>query len=198
MTAATGKLVVISGPSGAGKSTLVERLMATLGDRVRLSISATTRPPRAGEKADRDYHFLSAEEFARRRQAGEFLECAEVYPGLWYGTLRSEVTPFLEAGKSVVLEIDVQGARSVLQQYPQAVTIFVRPASLEELERRLRGRGTESAVDVQRRLETARRELDAADMYRYQVVNQTGQLEAAVAQLREILAAEGIAEDTSE
>ncbi len=198
MTAATGKLVVISGPSGAGKSTLVERLMATLGDRVRLSISATTRPPRPGEQADRDYHFLAPEEFARRRQAGEFLECAEVYPGLWYGTLRSEVTPFLEAGKSVVLEIDVQGAQSVLQQYPQAVTIFVRPASLEELERRLRGRGTESAVDVQRRLETARRELDAADMYRYQVVNQTGQLEAAVAQLRGILAAEGIAEDTSE
>ena len=109
------------------------------------------RPVRPGRtKQDgRDYHFLSPEEFARRREAGEFLECCEVFGrGYWYGTLKSEVTPRLAAGKWVVLEIDVQGTLAVLEQYPDALTIFIRPESLEELERRLRGRGTESEEAV--------------------------------------------------
>jgi len=168
---ASGRLIVISGPSGAGKTTLLKRLFELLPD-LRSSVSATTRPPRPGERNDVDYHFLSPQEFERRRLAGEFLECYEVFGrGTWYGTLQSEVTPSLAAGKSIVLEIDVQGAMAVLQRYPDAITIFVHPSSVEELERRLRGRGTESEEAVQRRLEVARRELACAGQYRFQVVN---------------------------
>jgi guanylate kinase len=137
-----------------------------------MSVSATTRPARAGEHDGVDYYFLSAAEFERRRATGEFLECYEVFGrGYWYGTLASEVAPSLAAGKSIVLEIDVQGAMAVLQRYPDALTIFVHSSSLEELERRLRGRGTETEDAIRRRLEVARRELAAADRYRHQVVN---------------------------
>lgn len=182
----TGKLVVISGPSGAGKTTLLKRLYATSPVRLVTSVSATTRAPRPGEMDGVDYHFLSKEEFARRRQRGDFLECFEVYQrGDWYGTLKSEVTPRLSAGKWVVLEIDVQGTLAVVEQYPAAVTIFVRPSSLAELERRLRDRGTESEAALARRLEVARRELASADCYRFQVINDD--VEAALKQLRDIL-----------
>ena len=182
----TGKLVVISGPSGAGKTTLLKRLYATTPVPLITSVSATTRHPRPGEVDGVDYHFLGKEEFARRRERGEFLECFEVYQrGDWYGTLNSEVTPRLAAGKWVVLEIDVQGTLAVLKQHPDAVTIFVRPSSLAELERRLRDRGTESEEALQRRLEVARRELDSADCYRYQVINDD--VDQALKQLRDIL-----------
>jgi guanylate kinase len=182
----TGKLIVISGPSGAGKTTLLKRLYAGSPVPLITSVSATTRAPRPGEVNGSDYHFLSKEEFARRRQRGEFLECCEVYQrGDWYGTLNSEVAPRLTAGKWVVLEIDVQGTLAVLEQYPDAVTIFVRPSSLAELERRLRDRGTESEAALERRLEVARRELASADRYRYQVVNDD--VDQALRQLRDIL-----------
>jgi guanylate kinase len=189
-----GKLVVISGPSGAGKTTLLKRLYAGSPRPLVTSVSATTRPPRPGEVDGIDYHFLSKEEFARRRQRGEFLECFEVYQrGDWYGTLKSEVTPRLAAGKWVVLEIDVQGTLAVLDQYPGAVTVFVRPSSLAELERRLRDRGTESEAALARRLEVARRELEAADRYRYQVVNDD--VDRALKQLSEILSSPEIEQD---
>ncbi len=166
-----GKLIVISGPSGAGKSTLLKEL-CTRCPHVSVSISATTRQPRPGERDGVDYYFLTPEEFERRRLAGEFLECYEVFGrGTWYGTLLSEVAPSLEAGESIVLEIDVQGAMAVLERYRDAITIFVHPSSPAELERRLRGRGTESEEAIQRRLEVARRELEFADRYRHQVVN---------------------------
>ena len=140
---AEGRLIVISGPSGVGKTTVMRQLFAQC-PRLVASVSATTRPPRPDEQDGRDYHFLSPEEFDRRRQAGDFLECCEVFGrGYWYGTLKSEVTPRLAAGKWVVLEIDVQGTLAVLSQFPDAETIFIRPESLAELERRLRGRGTE-------------------------------------------------------
>jgi guanylate kinase len=182
----TGKLVVISGPSGAGKTTLLKRLYAASPVALVTSVSATTRPPRPGEVDGVDYHFLTKEDFARRRERGEFLECFEVYQrGDWYGTLKSEVTPRLAAGKWVVLEIDVQGTLAVLEQYPQAVTIFVRPSSLAELERRLRDRGTESEAALERRLEVARRELASVDRYRFQVVNDN--VDQALQQLRDIL-----------
>jgi guanylate kinase len=180
-----GRVIVISGPSGAGKTTLLKQLLARC-NRLVPSVSATTRAPRQGEVDGRDYHFLSKQEFERRRQQGEFLECAEVFgSGDWYGTLKSEVAPRLTAGKWVVLEIDVQGTQSILKIYPDAVTIFVRPDSLEELERRLRHRGTENEAAVERRLTAARRELAAADMYRYQVTNQT--VEQAVEEILNIL-----------
>jgi guanylate kinase len=168
-----GRVIVISGPSGAGKTTLLKELLSRC-DRLIPSVSATTRNPRPGEVDGRDYHFLTREEFERRREAGEFLECAEVFGGGdWYGTLKSEVATRLTAGKWVVLEIDVEGTRAIVEQYPDAVTIFVRPDSLDELERRLRSRGTETESAIERRLATARRELTFADMYRYQVTNQT-------------------------
>jgi guanylate kinase len=166
-----GKLIVISGPSGAGKSTLLARLLARM-PRLKSSVSATTRPPRPGERDGVDYTFLSDDEFMRRKAAGEFLECFEVFGrGYWYGTLDSEVSPSLRAGESVVLEIDVHGTVAVLGVDPEAITIFVSPGSPEELARRLRGRRTDSAESIARRLEVARRELESADQYKYQVVN---------------------------
>ncbi len=181
-----GQLVVISGPSGAGKTTLLKRLYSTCPLPLVASVSATTRRPRPGEVDGVDYHFLSREEFARRREAGEFLECCEVYGrGDWYGTLKSEVTPSLEAGKWVVLEIDVQGTLAVLEHYPDALTIFIEPASVDELERRLRDRGTETDEALARRLEVARRELALVDRYRYRVVN--GDLDRAAQELCDVL-----------
>lgn len=184
-----GKLIIISGPSGAGKTTILHRLDARFprppGPLV-YSVSATTRAPRAGETDGVDYHFLTAAEFAARRAAHDFLECFEVYEGgHWYGTLRSEVSPSLAAGKWVVLEIDVQGTLAVLEQYPDAVTIFVEPGSLDELEKRLRDRGTEAEASIQRRLAGARRELGFADRYAYRVTNDN--VDAAVERICDIL-----------
>jgi guanylate kinase len=165
-------LVVVSGPSGVGKTTVLERLLATCPLPLRRSVSATTRAPRPGETDGVDYHFLSREEFARRRRRGDFLECFDVFHrGEWYGTLLSEVTPSLDAGKWVVLGIDVQGALAVMARCSDAVTIFIRPSSLRVLEERLRGRRTESEPAIRRRLEQAQSELALADRYQYQVIN---------------------------
>ncbi|MEM8943762.1 MAG: guanylate kinase [Planctomycetota bacterium] len=169
-----GKLLVISGPSGVGKSTVVREVLARFEGRLRLSISATTRPPRPQEQGGVHYHFLTDEQFRQRREQGEFLECIEVFGrGHWYGTLWSEVRPFLQTGIWVLLEIDVDGADNVLQQFAEPISIFIRPASFEELERRLRSRATENEESIQRRLSVARYELELADRYEYQVVNET-------------------------
>jgi guanylate kinase len=190
MASPRGKLVVMSGPSGVGKTTVLRRLLAGCSLPLRASVSATTRPPRPGEVDGVDYHFLSEEEFSRRRQQGEFLECYEVYSsGWWYGTLNSEVTSGLEAGDWIVLGIDVHGAFSVVDRYPDAITIFLRPSSLEELEKRLRGRGTEDEEALQRRLEQAKNELALADWYRYQVINDD--LDRAVREICQILVCSG-------
>jgi guanylate kinase len=182
-----GRLIIISGPSGAGKSTVVRRLLKQCPLPLKLSVSATTRPPREGEVLGRDYYFLSEEEFARRREAGDFLECKEVFGlGRWYGTLRQEVASGLAEGKWVILEIDVQGALAVLDQAEyDPITVFIHPGGMEELERRLRARGTESEEIVAARLETAAREMRYMPRYQYEVIN--GSVDGAVAEICRIL-----------
>jgi guanylate kinase len=181
-----GRLVIISGPSGAGKSTVLNRLLRDCPLPLVLSVSATTRAPRAGEKDGVHYHFLSREEFHRRREAGEFLECMEVFGrGDWYGTLAREVSTGLAEGKWVILEIDVEGTLRVLQSHPDAITIFLHPGSPEELRRRLVARGTETEEAIRRRLEVAARELTFIDRYRHEVIND--EVAAATTRICEIL-----------
>ena len=183
------RIVVLSGPSGSGKTTLVRELVARAEVTLVKSVSATTRSPRPTEIHGDDYWFLTDAEFREKLQNGEFLEHAEVFSsGYLYGTLRSELDRAREQNGWAFLEIDVQGALKVMQQYPNAVTIFVQTPSPAEFERRLRSRGTESENVIQRRLATAERELQLADRYKYVVVND--QLETAVSEICVILKAE--------
>ncbi len=165
----TPRLFVVSGPSGVGKGTLVSRVREQRPD-LGLTVSATTRQPRPGEVDGTSYYFLSVEDFEQRVAAGEFLEWANVF-GNRYGTLRSEVDRNLDAGKSVILEIDVQGALNVRKLMPEAVLVFIEPPSFEALESRLRGRGTEEEEVVQVRLKTAKEELELAPSYDERIVN---------------------------
>ena len=165
-------LLVVSGPSGVGKGTLLRRVLAESGLPLVMSISATTRKPRPGEVDGKEYHFLSPDEFETRRRAGEFLECFEVFgTGTWYGTLRKTVEDELAADRWVVLEIDVQGAKKVKEQFPRALSFFIEPKSVDVLRERLRGRGTETEEAMQRRLATAMEELSHADSFEYRIVN---------------------------
>jgi len=184
--AAMAKVFVITGPSGVGKGTLIAELCRRLGG-LELSVSATTRPPRAGERAGRDYHFLDREEFARRADAGEFLEHA-AYSGNRYGTLRSEVDGRLERGVSVVLEIEVQGARQVRAAMPEAVLVFIAPPEPRALRERLERRGTDSEAAIAERLRTAEIELDARQEFQHVVINDD--LERAADELEAIVRAE--------
>jgi guanylate kinase len=164
-----GRLVVISGPSGAGKTTVCQRLLEVPG--FRRLVTCTTRPPRNGEKNGVDYHFLTPEQFNSKIRAGEFLEYAEVH-GYLYGTLREQALDAIGQGEIVLLAIDVQGARSVRNAGIQALTtIFIEPPSMEELERRLARRATETDLERQCRLDTARRELEERVHYDQTVVN---------------------------
>jgi guanylate kinase len=186
MAISSGRLVIISGPSGAGKSTVVQRLLMNCPLPLILSVSATTRPPRPGETHGREYWFLSPEEFSDRRKKGEFLESKEVFGrGYWYGTLAETVSSGLKSGKWVILEIDVHGAATVLEVHPDAITVFLHPGSLEELERRLRRRGTESEANIARRLEVAAEEISFIGRYRHEVVNR--EVDQAVAELCALL-----------
>ena len=181
----TPRLFVVSGPSGAGKGTLLAGVREQRPD-LGLTVSATTREPRPGERDGVDYHFLSEDEFKRRVAAGDFLEWANVH-GHRYGTLRSEVDKNLAVGRSVVLEIDVQGALNVRKVYPDAVLVFIEPPSMEVLEQRLRGRGTEDEASLELRLKDAAGEMALAPHYDERVVNDD--LDAAAARLLAVLEA---------
>jgi guanylate kinase len=174
-----GRVLVVTGPSGVGKGTLIRELCRHFPD-LRLSTSATTRPPRSGEEDGREYHFLTPEEFDRRVDEGEFLEHA-TYAGNRYGTLRSEV----EEGP-VVLEIEVQGARQVREALPEAVQVFIAPPSNDVLRERLIGRGTDSPETIRARLDQAREELAAQDEFHHVIVNDD--LNEAVQELVELAA----------
>jgi guanylate kinase len=165
-----GKVFVITGPSGVGKGTLIEQLLERVPE-LELSISATTREPRAGEVEGRDYFFLTPEEFRRRLEAGDFLEHAS-YSGNYYGTLKQDVQRRLAEDRSVVLEIEVQGARQVRDELgDDAVLIFIAPPDEDVLRERLEGRGTDSPEAIEQRLRTAEVELAARSEFPLEVVN---------------------------
>ena len=181
-----GKLLVISGPSGAGKSSVVFKAIEGRED-ICFSTSVTTRSPRPGEVDGREYFFVKLERFLEMIKNDELLEHAE-YVTNRYGTPRVYVEKRLEEGKNVVLDIEVQGARQVRRKMPEAVLIFIAPPSLEALERRLRGRATDTEDAIQGRLNRARQEYREADFYDYLIVNDD--LEKAAAQLNAIIEAE--------
>jgi guanylate kinase len=183
--------VILSSPSGGGKTTIAEHLLERRND-IGYSVSCTTRPPRPNERNGEDYFFLSRDEFLARQQRGDFAESAEVHGNL-YGTLRSEINRVLGAGRHVVMDIDVQGARQMVSTFPQSVTIFVLPPSGEVLLSRLRGRKTESPQELVKRLDSALRELRAVEEYEYVVVNDD--LVAAVTRVGSILDAEVVSRE---
>jgi len=178
--------IILSSPSGGGKTTIARELLRRRTD-LGYSVSCTTRAPRVGELNGKDYYFLSTVEFERRRDAGEFAESAQVHENM-YGTLRSEIQRVLSAGKHVVMDIDVQGARQFRRAFPESVTIFVLPPSAEILLERLRQRQTESKEQLARRLQSALQELQAVDEYQYVVVNDD--LAKAVARVSAVIDAE--------
>ena len=180
-----GKLFILSGPSGAGKGTICKALLAETD--LELSVSMTTRNPRAGETDGESYYFVSKDEFLRKIEASGFLEYAEVY-GNFYGTPKQPVIDKLSAGTDVILEIDMQGALKVKENYPDGVFIFILPPSMSELRKRLTGRGTETAEAIEMRLGETLKELSYIDKYDYCVVN--GQLEEAVTRVKAIVTAE--------
>jgi guanylate kinase len=182
----SAKVFVITGPSGVGKGTLIRELLSRVPD-LELSVSATTRAPREGEVDGRDYHFLTPEQFEQRVEEKDFLEFA-TYSGNRYGTLRSEVERCLEHGRSVVLEIEVQGAQQVRAAEPDSVQIFIAPPDPAVLRERLIGRGTDSTEAIDDRLKVAEQELAAQDDFDHQIVN--SDISRAAGELVEVVRSE--------
>lgn len=167
-----GKIIILSAPSGTGKSTIISRLMDYQDLKLGFSISATSRAPRGEEKDGREYYFLTSEEFHKRVENGEFVEWEEVYAGTCYGTLVSEVERVTGSGRNLIMDIDVKGALNVKKRYGKdALSIFILPPSVEELERRLRARSTDSEESIVRRLDKAEYEMGFSDKFDRRVVN---------------------------
>ena len=181
-----GNLVVISGPSGAGKGTICKALVER-DKNLFVSVSATTRAPRKGEIDGVNYHFLTKEDFFDKVNKGEFLEHAEVY-GNHYGTLKSNIEELLEAGKNVILEIDIQGALSVKENTKEGIFIFILPPSMEELKNRIVNRGSETKESLLKRFQSAYQEINYISRYNYAVVNDV--VEQAVERVENIIFAE--------
>ncbi len=179
------RAILFSAPSGSGKTTIIRRLMQYF-DCFEFSISATSRHPRAGEQRDVDYYFLTPDEFERRVQQGLFLEWEEVYAGTCYGTLKSEIDRICSTGKVVIFDVDVNGGINLKHYFgDDALAIFVKPPSIEMLEQRLRGRGTESEESIQKRLGRSAKELEEAPKFDVTIINDD--LEQAVAEAREVI-----------
>ncbi len=187
-----GRLIVFSAPSGCGKGTMLEEILKN--DSFRTAVSATTREPRAGEVNGVSYHFLSREDFNKKIEADEFLEHAE-YCENCYGTLKSEVDPYLEQGIDVILEIEVQGAMKIRTLRPDALFVFIVPPSIKELRRRLNKRGTESEEVIEKRVSQAAGEIALAGNYDYIIVNDA--LEDAVSDFFAVIRAEKLKSEYS-
>ncbi len=181
-----GNIFVVSSPSGGGKSSIIARVLKKVPG-LSLGTSHTSRPPREGERDGVHYHFVAREEFLRLRRQGEFVEWVRLH-GCYYGTSRGELRRLTAQGRDILLDIDVRGAANVLKAFPQAVTVFVLPPSMEVLEERLRHRGSENEEQIRLRLRAARREMRAAGRYRYIIVNES--LARAVSDLESVIRAE--------
>lgn len=167
-----GKIIILSAPSGTGKSSIIAKIIDDPELRLMFSVSATSRAPRGEEVDGKEYYFLSQTEFAHRVENGDFVEWEEVYPGTCYGTLESEVNRILGSNHNLIMDIDVKGGINVKSKYgPEAVAIFIMPPSVEALAQRLRGRGTDSVENIQRRLSKAEYEMSFAPEYDFVVVN---------------------------
>ena len=166
-----GKIIIVSAPSGTGKSTIIKQLIEKEELQLRFSVSATNRSPREGETDGLSYHFLSTEEFKKRIADDAFVEYEEVYPGRFYGTLKSEVSRVLQQGNNLILDIDVKGGINVKKQYPEALSLFILPPSIETLRQRLLARATDDIETINQRVAKADFELTFADKYDVRVVN---------------------------
>ena len=183
---ARGRIFVISSPSGGGKSSLISRVLKGVAG-LTLATSHTSRPPRKGERNGSEYHFVSHADFLAMRGKGQFVEWVRLH-GHLYGTSRKELDRLLKEGKDILLDIDIRGAASVADIYPDAISVFILPPSLEILEKRLRKRGSEDEEQVQARLKTAKREVKAARRYRYCIINRS--LDRAASELEAVVVAE--------
>ena len=181
-----GKIIIVSAPSGTGKSSIISKIIDNPELALGFSVSATSRSPRGEERDGREYYFLTPDEFSRRVEAGEFVEWEEVYKGTCYGTLLSEVERVTGEGRNLIMDIDVKGALNVKKRFgDEAVSIFIMPPSLEELERRLRGRQTDSEEAISRRLGKGGYEMTFASEFDERVVNDN--LSRAASEVEEII-----------
>lgn len=166
------KIIIIAAPSGAGKTSVTRHLLKSLPDQLAFSVSCATRSPRNNEKDKVDYYFISVEEFENRIKANEFVEWEMVYKGKYYGTLKSELRRIWESGRAPLLDVDVKGGINVQQQYPrQSLSLFIEPPSIDELERRLRARGTETPESLRARIDKASYELEFKSQFDRIIVN---------------------------
>lgn len=172
MPQTTGKIIIIAAPSGAGKTSVVRHLLKTLPGQLAFSISCATRSPRNNEQHGTDYYFITADEFRDRINRNEFVEWEMVYAGKYYGTLKKELQRIWEEGKTPLLDVDVKGGMNVQSQYPgRSLSLFIEPPSLEELEKRLRARGTESEESLKSRISKASYEMTFKDRFDHIIVN---------------------------